>query len=253
MSTLVRYVTSSSGARVRENPGSNIVLATLASGELMYDHVGVSRVTAALNGVNHVWIKIHYYHINNDNSTAEGDGWIAEDVVAFVPTALPAKSTINSTNISKQEKRLKHARYIYDYLYSCGWTPNAIFATLGNLEIESKLNPSETNSENGAYGLPQWYPSDKLTSTLQPGESASDVDVQLRKLNHDRYDTSSGAQWRKGNMTTEMSYESYEHSTKSISILAEYFMKCYEVVFDSSLSKRQSSANKWCSLISKIY
>ncbi len=254
MSTLVRYVTSSNGARVRDNPASSNIVVTLQSGELMYDHVGISKVTAALNGTNHVWIKVHYYHINGDNSTSEGDGWIAEDVVAFVPTALPAKSAINSSNISQQNKRLQHARYIYNYLYSCGWSPNAIYAALGNFEIESYLDPNSRSISNDTFGIAHWHPADKISSTLHAGETAGDIDVQLRKLNDDR--TNHSGQWITRSVETGvpgLSFEEYVHSTKSISILTKYFMYCYEVCFDNTLSKRQSSANKWWNLISKIY
>ncbi len=65
-----------------------------------------------------------------------------------------------------QAEMLIEARYIYRYLSERGWTDNAIYATLGNMEKESTLNYKRTENRKGdineiGRGLVQWTPSDK--------------------------------------------------------------------------------------------
>ena len=252
MSGVVRYVSASGGAYVRSTPAGSQILA-LAFGELMYDISGVSKVTASLNGVSYVWVKVHYYQINSNNSTTTGDGWITEVNTTTVSSVHPAKVNVYYSGTNVQYKRFTNARYIYDYLHSNGWNNNSIFGALGNMEIESYINTTTVNSI-GAYGLVQWYPSTKLTSWLPPGSNTSDIDNQLDRLIYESYHE---IEWSTANIPSGddiLNFAQYRASSKTAAKLAEYFVRCYEKCGNYSVEVpiRAASASKWSDLILTI-
>lgn len=250
MATTVRRAPSG-GLNVRSTAAGTKV-ATLNEGDLMYDIAGVAAVTKPLNGTSYVWIKVHYYK-STGNTTVEGEGWVTKSNAAAISTKAPAKSDTYSSNADlKQYQMLVNARYIYKYLLDSGWTSNAIFAVLGNMEVESTINPGlwenhdTTNSKLG-YGLTQWTPSTKLTDWLGKKEK-SDIDNQLSRL---VYEANNGEQWTSSYHSPALTFSEFIASTKTCSTLAEYFVRCYENPknVDSKVLDRQTNAKKWSTLI----
>lgn len=241
----------SGGLNVRSTPAGDKV-TTLNAGDLMYDIVGVASVTKAMGTTTYVWIKVHYYKTEN-NSVTEGDGWVTQVNTTAISKTVPTKSdTFCSNSYLKQHEMLVNARYIYKYLKDKGWTSNAIYAVLGNMEAESKINPGvwcdlDSSDPQKAYGLVQWCPSTKLTNWLN-GKSKSDIDNQLSRI---VYESEHEEQWDSSLHSPAMSFADFIASTKTCAVLAEYFLRCYEHPGseDSKVKTRQNNANKWKTLI----
>ena len=41
-----------------------------------------------------------------------------------------------------QQKRDENAQLVWDYLINLGWTPEAVAGILGNMDVESTMNPA---------------------------------------------------------------------------------------------------------------
>lgn len=253
MATNVRYVNSSNGVNVRDT-AAGTKIATLNYGDLMYDVPGVATKTASLNGVSYVWVKVHYYPYGT--STSEGEGWVTVNNTTVVSTSTPTKSNvINVNSLLNQYNRLINARYIHKYLKDRGWSNNAIYAMLGNMEEESSINPGKwevTNNTAKGYGLTQWTPMTKYTSWLPTGAIISDIDNQLARILYEVLNDN--LQWVKTKMSPSMTFSEFTTSTKSVSVLAEYFLKCYEQPSNagSKVATRQANAAKWSTLIGHL-
>lgn len=250
--TKVRYA-NSGGANVR-NSAAGSVIVTVNQGNLMYDIPGEKTVTAKLNGTTYTWVRVYYYKIEANNSTTQGNGWVATSTTTEVSTSAPGKSSVITSNVLlMQNQMIINARYIYNYLIGKKWTNNAIFAILGNMEMESTINPGrwqngKVNTTNG-YGLTQWTPSTKYTNWLGSGKTSSDIDNQLERI---LYEVSNKVQWDSSKYSPSMSFADFTKSTGSTASLAECFLKCYEQPKDQSSSvikNRKDNASKWSTLI----
>ena len=95
------------------------------------------------------------------------EGWVVKEYTRNMPEKEPGKSDLSTSEDQlSQAEMLIEARYIYRYLSERGWTDNAIYATLGNMEKESTLNYMRTENRKGdineiGRGLVQWTPSKK--------------------------------------------------------------------------------------------
>lgn len=250
--TKVRYA-NSGGANVRSSAAGTVVI-TLNQGNLMYDIPGEQMVTAPLNGTTYTWVRVYYYKINSDNSTTTGNGWVATSTTTEVSTSVPSKSSvISATTALSQNNMLTNARYIYNYLIGKQWSTTAICGMLGNMEMESTINPGRwqngtVNTANG-YGLTQWTPSTKYTSWLASGAVKDDIDNQLSRI---LYEVSNGLQWVSSKYSPSMTFAQFTKSTSSTTALAECFLKCYEQPADTSttvINNRNANASKWSTLI----
>lgn len=250
--TKVRYA-NSGGVNVRSSAAGSVV-TTIDHGNLMYDIPGVQPVQAVLNGTTYTWVNIYYYKINGDNSTTEGNGWVATSTTTEVSTTVPGKSSVITSNaVLKQNDMLTNARYIYNYLIGNKWSKGAICGMLGNMEMESTINPGRwqngtVNTSNG-YGLVQWTPSTKYTNWLPSGADKGDIDNQLSRI---LYEVTNSLQWVSSKYSPSMSFSEYTKSTSSTATLAEVFLKCYEQPADQSstvINKRKANGSKWSTLI----
>lgn len=248
MATKVRYAPSG-GLNVRSSAAGTKILA-LNAGDLMYDIAGVAEVTKSLNGVSYIWTKVHYYKVGT--TTQEGDGWITKSNTTEISTTVPSKSDVYSSNSSlKQYQQLTNARYIYNYLKKKGWSSNAIYAMLGNMEKESYLNPGcweETNNTKLGYGLTHWTPATKYIDWLSKGADKSDIDNQLSRI---LYEVSNNLQWTSKLHSPAMSFADFTVSIKAPSVLSEYFTRCYENPknVNSEVPLRQTNTAKWHKLL----
>lgn len=255
--TNVRYVKSTSGAKLRSTAAGSTVVKTLRAGDLMYDIPGVATVKKALSGTTYIWVKVIAYTIEQNslgyNSSVSYTGWIAIENTTVVSRTSPSKSSVISTNAKlNQRKQLINARYIYNYLTNKGWRKNAILAMLGNMEAESNINPGHWQNEykdpSNGYGLVQWTPSTKYTNWLGSTDESKmcDIDKQLNRIIHE---SEKNLQWIKGKYSPEMKFSEFPTSTKSRDELTIYFFKCYENNGKNEDSARKSNAAKWDMLI----
>lgn len=64
----------------------------------------------------------------------------------------------NDENVLTAEQQIANGEYIYHYLEEKGWSLYAICSLLGNVTVESHLNPAfiTNNGETNKYGILQW-------------------------------------------------------------------------------------------------
>lgn len=98
----------------------------------------------------------------------------------------------------------------------------------------------------------QWTPATKFIDELKPGESKTDIDVQLRRIQAEVDGTYK--QWTSNSHSPAMTFSEYTKSTKSVATLAEYFLRCYErpEITTGMVSERKRCAEKWYNILSAV-
>ena len=150
--------------------------------------------------------------------------------------------------------RQNNANNIAYYFQQLGWTLSAICAMLGNMQVESYLNPGQWEHGYGVetpapprhgYGLVQWTNWTKYTDFAdQYGiDWRTNFDFQCTRI---QWECENGEQWQPvawGGMT----FQEFAHSTDSVYTLTEAFLRAYEAPGDpsASLALRQSYAAYW--------
>ena len=141
-----------------------------------------------------------------------------------------------------------NASYIYKYLSAKGWTKNAVAGMLGNLEVESTLNPGRWQSDNvgntsGGYGLVQWTPATNYLNWCND-QNLSDPSTMDNNLARIIYELDHGLQWI---ATSEynLSFKEFTKSNASPEYLASAFLKCYERAGVEVEDARRSNAIAW--------
>ena len=154
-----------------------------------------------------------------------------------------------------QEQMSVNAHYIFSYLNNEGWSINAISALLGNLQVESSINPGRWQSDNvgnisSGYGLVQWTPSSKYTGWCsdQGLTDPSEMDSNLKRI---LYELKNNIQWIATN-NYDFSFKDFSTSKRSVSDLAKAFLLNYERPADQSESVqtfRAELAESWYSVL----
>lgn len=175
------------------------------------------------------------------------DGWYVELNVYWHTTDVRIydPSTEQIYNMNK----------VYDYFKAQGWTPNAIAGMLGNMMVESTVNPwlfehhsldwsnpSAIETDNGGMGLTQWTPCRKyydwaLLEQLDPQSGTSMCD-------RIKYEQDNNLQWSLDNIL-QYTWSDYVSSTQTPEMLARVFLWAYERPADPDVSQRQANA-RWC-------
>lgn len=139
-----------------------------------------------------------------------------------------------------------NAEIVKDTMLNNGWTKNAIAGMLGNMQVESTINPGiwqnlKPNPKLG-WGLVQWTPSTNFTNWAdQNGYAHDDGDAQLKWINEV---TTQVGQWIPTKDYPE-SFAQFKTSTKSPEYLAYAFMKNFERPAESVQPLRQKYARYW--------
>ena len=146
-------------------------------------------------------------------------------------------------------------RLVMQYFLAKGWTRNSICGMLGNMMVESTVNPwlfqhrsldwSDPNAilaDNGGMGLTQWTPCRKyyqwaVDSNLDP-ESGNTMCDRIY------YEYENNLQWSLDNYGHH-TWEDFVTSTETPEILARVFLWAYERPADPDLAQRQANA-RWC-------
>lgn len=136
-----------------------------------------------------------------------------------------------------QDEMNVNALYIASYLSSKGWTLNSIAGLLGNLEVESSINPGRWQSDDVGntsmgFGLVQWTPATKyLNWCSEKGYSdASEMDNNLSRI---IYEVENNLQWIATD-SYNYSFKEFTESNDSPSQLAKAFILNYERPADQS-------------------
>lgn len=158
--------------------------------------------------------------------------------------------------VDPEQVQIDNMNTIYNFFRREGWTPNAIAGMLGNMMVESTVNPwlfehystvdwsdpSAILADNGGMGLTQWTPCRKyyqwaIDENLDP-ESGYTMCQRIV------YESQNNLQW---------SLENYGHhtwndfitSTEEPWILADVWLWAYERPGDPDEEQRWANA-EWC-------
>ena len=144
---------------------------------------------------------------------------------------------------------------VYDYFINIGWTPNAIAGMLGNMMVESTVNPwlfqnhsldwsdvAGILTDNGGMGLTQWTPCRKYYNwaTLENQDPQSGTTM----CNRIKYEQDNNLQWSLDNIL-QYTWADYVQSTQTPETLARVFVWAYERPASPDVSQRQANA-RWC-------
>lgn len=162
----------------------------------------------------------------------------------------PGNRYLNSSEMDN------NAWEIYNFFrgLSNPWTVESISAMIGNMQLESTVNPQRENANSGAYGLVQWLTNKQrmITWCQQNGLNYTTGNAQVQRLEWERANPGpSGAdQWYatpEYNLT--MSEFAYNSNHESLDYLTASFKFDYERnKTDSDTPIRQQYARHYLEL-----
>lgn len=161
----------------------------------------------------------------------------------------PYSVETNRYDALTEEQKDYNAEIIFNYLEFKGWSDDSICAVLGNMYMESGLNPrqwqggySGIGNEQQGFGLVQFTPSTKWTNYCAENDYwYGDIFIQL-----DAIDSNFNNQFAdsvKGSIKITLDEFKENSYNRSINELTDDFMRHYERIADSSIDKRIEKAN----------
>lgn len=161
----------------------------------------------------------------------------------------------DSSNPLTYDQMEVNALYIGAYLIGRGWTLNAIAGLLGNMQVESSLNPGRWQSDRvggdsvgHGYGLVQWTPYTKYTEWVTGDPSTMD-----NNLSRIIYEVDNNLQWIGAGEFSDMSFKEFSESELDPYTLGRAFILCYERPADQSeeaQNYRGTLATSWYNYLS---
>lgn len=154
---------------------------------------------------------------------------------------------IHGNRYLTNEEMKNNAYVFYSTLFFKDFTLNAIAGMLGNIEIESNINPGlwqslKEGNYNGGYGLVQWTPATNYTDWANAhGYDISDGYYQCVWLDEE---TEKSGQWI-ATTAYPMSWGEFRKSTKEPDYLAMAFLKNFERASVEKEEERKKNALKW--------
>ena len=176
-------------------------------------------------------------------------------------------SEVGPSTGSASSEQQHNADKIYTVLNGLGWTVNAIAAAIGNMQVESGLDPAcaypmigntiadigntaASNYPDNAYGLVQWKgrgstdPNNNqlVGYAIRYGYEWYDGDIQMNRLT---WEYQTPAKFHPQNVDgVYWTFPMFAASTETPSVLAKVWMVCYEGTY-SVLTNRQANAEYW--------
>lgn len=133
----------------------------------------------------------------------------------------------NSGNPLTREQQQQNAREIWGYFQQHGWTLESVSGMLGNMEVESYINPGQWENGlpyyQGGFGLVQWTPYTKFSTWAGNGWEVR-YELQLDRI---QYELENGLQWDPAGVGG-MTFAEYTQSTSTPGELARLFFRGYE-------------------------
>ena len=185
----------------------------------------------------------------NDGNWSAGSAYTFQGFI-YCPvefgTDLP-NDYITGNRYLTQEEMETNARYIWNYLWSAGWSMQAVAGMLGNMQVESTINPGiwqnlNEGNTSGGFGLVQWTPATNLIGWANSARlDYADMDTQLERI---LYELANGGQYYPTDSYPE-TFAEYAISTKSPDYLAMAFLANYERPADPDQPVRGVYALNW--------
>jgi hypothetical protein len=146
-----------------------------------------------------------------------------------------------------------NARYIHKYWSEMGITTSAICGILGNMQVESGLNPGRWQSDNvenlsGGYGLVQWTPATDYFKFFGYPNWDPDINDPSTMDENLYYIIEYESQHKFRYYPTDeypLTLTEFVLSTKSPGYLAKAFLYNYERAGVEAVDKRVEYANYW--------
>lgn len=144
-----------------------------------------------------------------------------------------------------QEQRQQNAREIWGYFQARGWTLESVSGMLGNMQIESGINPGQWEEQYpiygaGGFGLVQWTP----WSNFSDWAGADWETNYTKQLDRIKYELDNGLQWIPVSSDGYMTFQQYTQSTFDPGDLAMIFERGYERGTPME-SERRAAAAYW--------
>lgn len=144
-----------------------------------------------------------------------------------------------------QSEQVNNATEVYNYLSSVGYSYNSICAILGNMVIESTINPNiwqglNEGNRSGGYGLCQWTPMTKIINFLS-NYGISDWtngSNQLFCLITNSSQWSNSGDPNAPSVRPPITWNGFKTSTLDVVTLTNYFMYYWErPSYDTSVNR----------------
>ena len=160
-----------------------IVEQILSNGDIVTSNSGYTRDPSEIDNL-YFWTEVCYAN-NGYRSTWEANWGYQLQGFIYLDEAPIGRDWIYGNRYLNETEMQNNASIIYDYLYSKGWKAQAIYAVLGNMTVESTINPAIwenlTVDTSRGYGLVQWTPSTYYTDwATANGFSIDDGTAQLQ-------------------------------------------------------------------------
>lgn len=151
-----------------------------------------------------------------------------------------------------------NAQYIMSYFHDKGWTKNAIAAMLGNMQVESTINPGLWQSKQefdygDGFGLVQWTPATKYidwaaTIGADTYELYKTITPQCDRIDWEVINNDTNGQW----ISDLMTFTEFTQSTQNVRYLSDRFCWGYERPADPDLELRADYGEYWFGLLDYI-
>lgn len=183
------------------------------------------------------------------------DGWWVELNVRFRTTSVDV--------YPPEQVQIDNMNLVYDYFIQRGWTANAIAGMLGNMMVESSVNPwyfehhtldwsnpAAIIADTGGMGLTQWTPCRKYYNWAIAENK--DPESGYTMCDRIKYEEDNNEQWSLDNYG-QHTWNDFVTSTETPEILARVFLWAYERPAQlptpeeeaARLAQRQHNA-RWC-------
>lgn len=152
---------------------------------------------------------------------------------------------ISSNRWLSASEQTINAKYIWEKLKAFGWSEQAIAGVLGNMQVESTINPGiweglNPNNTSRGFGMVQYTPGSMvLNRAAEVNVPPGDMDFQLNLLNTDYF-----KHWIMTS-TYSLSYASFKTSTQSPEWLAQAFLRNFERPANQNQPARSTHARRW--------
>lgn len=153
-----------------------------------------------------------------------------------------------------------NADIIRAYFIDSGWTENAVAAIVGNMQVESGINPGRWENDNvgnlsGGFGLVQWTPATKIRDWILDTYGWPDYTNGDYQLDRIIYELEHGLQYSPAKGFKE-TFSEWSRSDKKPGYLAAAFLCNYERAADTGWGaqiKRARIAEKWYQALTGQY
>ena len=171
------------------------------------------------------------------------------------PDVDPVQNWIYGNRYLDLSEMQNNAIIIYRYLNQTrGWTLNAVAGMLGNMQIESTINPGvwqnlDENNYNLGFGLVQWTPATNYTNWAN--SKNYDINDGYGQLQWIDEETVNAGQWI---ATSEypMSFDDFKISQDAPYNLAMAFLKNFERAGVEKENERKTAAVYWADFLAGV-